>query len=172
MRWTYRTARVEACVHSGIADWRVMGVVTDELLPKLLVDAMCWHEEAGAVANVCDYRGAVMAAPLGDFLILAEVIVRAPRPIAAPAVIVPACEQVTYFRRYAAAMRRRGVERTVSLDFSAAQAWALSAASARLALASAARSGLCTRARRGAVSPSAIVRGIQPGSGQTDCSLR
>lgn len=124
MRWVYRTATVQAHVHEGISIWRPVGVITPELLSQVLVHAFAWHEEARAGAHLADYRYAVMAASLETFIAQASALIKPPRAIAAPMVIVPSREQLCYFRKYAIAMCSRGVGRVVMTDYERALSWA------------------------------------------------
>lgn len=124
-------AHVEAFSQGLTAVWRVAGVVTTEMLPEMLVDALSWHEDLRAFALVADYREAAVSASLEHFLALARVLIKPPNAIAAPMVIVPSAAELAYFHRYAARMCDRGVTRVVELDFSAAQAWAQQMATVR-----------------------------------------
>ncbi len=114
-------AHVEAFAEAGIALWRCTGVITTEMLPALMVDAFAWHEEWRALATLCDFRGAAISAPLERVVWLAGVLIQPPRAIAAPMVIVPAEEEVDYFRRYASRMRERSVTRLVEPELSEAE---------------------------------------------------
>ncbi len=123
MRWVYPTACVTASAEDGVACWAVSGVITDKLLPKLIVDAFAWHEEARSKAHVADFRCAVMAVALDDYLRHASVLIKPPNWIANPMAIVPG-EHEDFFRRYAMATAQRGVGRVVLTEFEQAHAWA------------------------------------------------
>jgi hypothetical protein len=151
--WSYRAdlagmgeTVVQARVEQDLALWSVRGPVTELMLPNLFVDAFAWHEEARANALVLDYSQAVVAVPLKRFSMLAQVIVRRPKCIAAPAAIISTPEQLGFFQRYAALMEHRGVHREVVLSQLTARGWAIAAARAQAAVCAIARGDLCSRA--------------------------
>ncbi len=126
-----REARVNAFVEGGTAIWVVRGRITAEMLAPIMVDAMAWHEETQADSRVSDYRQARVSAPFEDFLRTAACLIKRPRAIAGPMVIVPDPSQEMFFRKYAVAMNFSGVAREVCLDPALAIQWAARRASLR-----------------------------------------
>jgi hypothetical protein len=168
MRWDYGMAQVEACAETGVAVWRASGLITPDVVAKLIVDALCWHEEVQAKVHLSDYREAVIEAPVSLFLAVASSIIRRPRAIARPMVIVPRPSQADFWHLYATAMRVNAIPRVVALDYDVAAIWAAS----HVLVPSRPSSPCAGSVRLGYLGPSALAPARKVGRARTRLSAR